>query len=101
VKVFDADFQRLKRAGDKAGLRKLADDIRHYADVNADSFKDSGKFARGYADTVEHSLDRVGKATGVSRRDVADMRRDLRSNWQLIQPRGLGGGRGPDQGDRP
>jgi hypothetical protein len=59
VKVFEADFQRLKRAGDKAGLRKLADDIRHYADVNADAFKDSGKFARGYADTVEHALDRT------------------------------------------
>jgi hypothetical protein len=84
VKVFEADFQRLKRAGDKAGLRKLADDIRNYAAANGDAFKDSGKFARQYADTVEHALDRTKDATGASRRDLADMRRDLRSNWKLM-----------------
>jgi hypothetical protein len=84
VKVFEGDFKRLRDAHDRVGLKRLASDIRHYADVNSDAFKDSGKFARQYADTVEHALDRTKTAQNDGIRALRDMRRDLRSNWKLM-----------------
>jgi acid phosphatase family membrane protein YuiD len=85
VKVFSGRVKELTSSGNRQGLKSLATEIRHYADVNQGSFSDSGKAARKYADDVEHALDRANKASTESKRDLAATNRDVSANWGLLE----------------
>jgi acid phosphatase family membrane protein YuiD len=84
VKVFGDRVHKLVAGGDRDGLRRLAGEIRHYADVNQGSFNDSGKAARRYADDVEHAMDRTRDRLRASGRTLDSVTSDIRSNWRLM-----------------
>jgi hypothetical protein len=81
VKVFSDRVHKLVSSGDREGLKRLAGEIRHYADVNQGSFSDSGKAARRYANDVEHALDKGEPGAPGLQLNASSVRRDFKANW--------------------
>lgn len=105
VKLFEDRIKSLASSGNRAGLRKLADEIRAYGNQNQDAFNDSGKAVRKFADDVEKLADEGKQSSGrlsqvtseIQRRframrdftkgDLDDIRKTVRENMADIRRR--------------